>query len=175
MSASDVARQLVLEHGLPKALRLTVSGRMKAKRQRSRKEYQYWVAVAFEIQSLSNESLPKLRHAWSVLTPSAQSNANAADQDGESFESGSATAVTDPLSTAFSTNVAEGAKKRPSVAAQLDRTGDLGRRAARPTNYGASPALLLGCNRGCAQDIGAAPGKFMSKAAQRSQTTGACS
>ena len=57
MSASDVARQLILEHGLPKALRLTVSGRMKAKRQRSRKEYQYWVAVAFEIPSLSNESL----------------------------------------------------------------------------------------------------------------------
>jgi hypothetical protein len=54
---ADVARQLVLEHGPQKALRLTIGGRMKAKRARSRKEFQSWAAVASEIESLSNESL----------------------------------------------------------------------------------------------------------------------
>jgi hypothetical protein len=51
-SEADIARALVLEHGRKKALQLTVSRRMNAKRARSRREYQFWAAVGSEIESL---------------------------------------------------------------------------------------------------------------------------
>jgi hypothetical protein len=49
---ADIARQLVLEHGRKKALQVTVSGRMKAKRARSRREYQFWADISSEIELL---------------------------------------------------------------------------------------------------------------------------
>ncbi len=47
------AQRLVLELGNKKALQSTTTGRMKAKRARSRKDYQFWIAVASEIESLN--------------------------------------------------------------------------------------------------------------------------
>ena len=51
-SEADIARQLVLEHGRKKALQVTVAGRMKAKRARSRREYQFWADISSEIELL---------------------------------------------------------------------------------------------------------------------------
>jgi hypothetical protein len=51
-SEADIARQLVLEHGRKKALQVTVSGRMKAKRARSRREYQFWADIYSKIELL---------------------------------------------------------------------------------------------------------------------------
>jgi hypothetical protein len=48
----ETARLLVVEHGLKVALRRAVSGRLAAKRARSRKAFQYWSAVVAEIESL---------------------------------------------------------------------------------------------------------------------------
>jgi hypothetical protein len=44
---------LVLEHGTKVARQKAVSEKMKAKRARSRNEFQYWSAVISEIQSAS--------------------------------------------------------------------------------------------------------------------------
>ena len=52
-SEADMARQLVLEHGPKVARQKAVGEKMKAKRARSRNDFQYWSAVVFEIQSAS--------------------------------------------------------------------------------------------------------------------------
>ena len=57
-SEADTARRLVLQYGQKKALQMTGTGKMKAKRARSRREYRYWAAVACEIELLS--SVPDL-------------------------------------------------------------------------------------------------------------------
>ena len=53
---TDAARRLVLEHGREKALKLAVNNRMKARRARSRKQFQLWVAISAEIEHSGSPS-----------------------------------------------------------------------------------------------------------------------
>jgi hypothetical protein len=48
-SESDMARQLVLEHGTKAAHQKAVGERTRARRARSRNEFQYWSAVISKI------------------------------------------------------------------------------------------------------------------------------
>jgi hypothetical protein len=54
-SESDMARRLVLEHGAKVAHQKAVGERTRARRARSRSEFQYWSAVISEIESTPQE------------------------------------------------------------------------------------------------------------------------
>jgi hypothetical protein len=51
-SESDIARQLVLEHGTKVAHQKAVGERTRARRARSRSEFQYWSVVISVIESV---------------------------------------------------------------------------------------------------------------------------
>jgi hypothetical protein len=54
-SESDMARQLVLAHGAKVAHQKAIGERTRARRARSRDEFQFWSAVLSEIESAAQE------------------------------------------------------------------------------------------------------------------------
>jgi len=62
-SESDMARQLIFEHGMKVAHQKAVGERTRARRARSRDEFQYWSAVISEIESAPEASVLGLSHA----------------------------------------------------------------------------------------------------------------